>query len=61
MKKQASQKLVFSKNVVTELQLETLEKINGGTMISLGCTFCVNSSNGPGNSTIIEDYFKRLD
>lgn len=44
-------KLRFEKNVITELQTEQLQRINGGTLThdqSLSCTFCVNSSNGPG-------------
>lgn len=59
MKKNSKQKLTFNKSVVTELQEEALKEINGGTLIPtnpLGCTFCVNSSNGPGNVSIFQEY-----
>ena len=59
MKKNSKQKLVFNKSAVTELQGEALKKINGGTLLPtnpLGCTLCINSSNGPGNISIFQEY-----
>lgn len=42
-------KLEFSTNSVLELNQGQLFKIKGGTGVTtLGCTFCINSSNGAG-------------
>jgi len=53
-------KLIFDKKSITELNNRDSKKIIGGT-ISIGptknCTFCINSSNGPGG-TILEDLFQ---
>lgn len=53
--------LVFGKHTITELNQGQLKVINGGgTSLSivkpndntLSCTFCINSSNGPGGNLI---------
>lgn len=43
--------LTFSKNDLLELNKNELLSVKGGTgsVLSLGCTLCINSSNGPGN------------
>lgn len=62
MKKQNANKLAFAKKAVAELNVEELNKIQGGTGYNnpyqtnpLGCTFCVASSNGPGT---IHEYYE---
>ncbi len=42
-------KLTFSKNDLLELNQKELLSVKGGTGSVLGCTLCINSSNGPGN------------
>ena len=50
-------KLQFGKSSITELQINELTTVKGGT-ISVGptkdCTLCINSSNGPGGTILQE-------
>ncbi|MCL9807393.1 class I lanthipeptide [Flavobacterium amniphilum] len=64
MKKQNANKLAFAKKNVTELNIEELNKIQGGTGYynqyptnPLGCTYCIASSNGPGT---IGEYYETI-
>lgn len=63
MKKENANKLAFAKKAVAELNIDELNKIQGGTGYyqnqfqtnPLGCMFCIASSNGPGT---IGDYYE---
>ncbi len=46
-------KLLFNKLSITELTEAQSKVIKGGTL-TLGCTLCINSSNGPGGTVLQE-------
>jgi len=42
-------KLALAKQNLIELNDKSIRIIKGGGKTSLGCSLCINSSNGPGN------------